>query len=126
MKTVLAFGALGLGIAMLVLSTLWSSIFPATSNWTAEKSTRHTEVQARLSNLGPIVNSPKPASMHRGQDLGTLKAEFDSLVKENEQLNAEFVAARDNPKRASSFLKWTGIGLAVIGLIGFYAVKQTS
>ena len=84
---------------------------------------RSTEVKARLSDLGPLVNPPNPR-MHRGPDPATLKAEFDALMKENEQLDAEFSSAADSPKTASAILKWTGISLAVLGIIGWYAVKQ--
>ncbi len=125
MKVAIAAGAVVLGLLMLAASMAAGSMFGGTSAWTAEKAARSTEVKNRLSNIGPIVNSPTPRSIHGGPDPATLKAEFDALVKENEQLNAEFLAARDNPKTASSFLKWGGISLAVIGLIGWYAAKQS-
>jgi hypothetical protein len=118
-------GALAMGLLLLVMSTLWSSLFPATSNWTEEKALRSAEVKTRLSNLGPIVNSTRP-SMHRGPDPATLKAEFDALVLEDQKLNEEFQSARDKPNTASKFLKWSGISLAVVGLFGWYAAKQSS
>jgi hypothetical protein len=125
MKAAIAFGAIGLGFTLLVLSSVWTSLFPGTSSWTPEKSARSAEIKARLSNLGPLVTNPS-RSMHAGQDAGTLKAEFDALMKEDAQLNAEFESARDAPKTATKILKWSGIGLAVVGLLGYYAVKQTS
>jgi hypothetical protein len=64
--------------------------------------------------------------MHRGADTGTLKAEFDALILEEKQLNEEFETARDRPENSSKLLKWSGISLAVVGLIGWYAVKQSS
>jgi hypothetical protein len=125
MKIAIAISTIAVGILLLLASSLWSTIFPATNAWTEEKSQRHIEVQTRLSNLGPIVNTTTP-TMHRGPDPATLKAEFDALVKENQQLNAEFEAARDGPETKSSILKWTGIALAVAGLFGWYGVKQSS
>jgi hypothetical protein len=120
----IAFGALGLGFALLILSGLWTTLFPGTSSWTPEKSARSAEIKARLSNIGPLVMNP-PRSMHAGQDAGTLKAEFDALKEEDAQLNAEFESARDTPRTASKILKWSGISLAVLGLVGFYAAKQS-
>ena len=62
--------------------------------------------------------------MHRGSDTGTLKAEFDQLMTENEQLNAEFQTAYDRPNSVAKVLKWTGISMTIVGLIGWYATKN--
>ena len=125
MKSAVPIGIIVFGIGMLVVSGLWASLFPPTARWTDEKAKRSAEVKARLSNIGPLVNSPNP-SMHRGPDPATLKAEFDALVIENEELNADFESAANTPKTISRVLKWSGIALAAVGLIGWYAVKQTS
>src|SRR5687768_5757780 len=95
MKSAIVFGAIILGFTLLVLSGLWAKLFPATSSWTPEKATRSAEVKDRLNNLSFMLN--RPPSMHRGSDTGTLKAEFDQLMKENEQLNSEFQTAYDRP-----------------------------
>lgn len=120
---VVTFSAIGLGLLLLIVGSLWATLFSAESAWTEEKSLRQIEVQTRLSNLGPLVNSTKPR-MHAGADPATLKTEFDALMKENDQLNAEFESARDNPRKASKLLRWSGVGLMAIGLIGWYAVKD--
>jgi hypothetical protein len=119
------FGAIGVGFLLLVASSVWTSLFPATSSWTPEKAERSAQVKDRLSNLGPIVNSPR-ISMHSGADRGALQAEFEQLVKENEQLNADFQSAYDRPNTTSRILKWSGIGLAAIGIVGWFAVRESS
>jgi hypothetical protein len=124
MKSAATFGLMIIGLLLLAASSLWASLFPPTSRWTEVKAQRATEVKARLNNLGPIVNGPP--RMHRGPDPATLKSEFDALVKENAQLDAEFVSAAEAPKKASSFLKWTGISLTAIGIIGWYVLKNSS
>jgi hypothetical protein len=124
MKSAVLFGLMIIGLLLLVASSVWASLFPPTSNWTDEKARRASEVKARLNDLGPIVNGPP--RMQRGPDPGTLKSEFDALVKENAQLDAEFVSASEAPKKASSVLKWTGISLTAIGVIGWYVVKNSS
>jgi hypothetical protein len=124
MKSAVVSGMIGFGIVLFLLSALWSTIFPATATWTNEKANRFGEVKARLHNLSFIVNVPKP-NLQKGQDLGQLKAEYEQLKKENEQLDVEFTSAADTPKTVSRFLKWTGLSLAGVGIIGYYAVNQS-
>ena len=54
-----------------------------------------------------------------------MKVEYEKLRIESDQLNAEFKDATEGPKTTSSILKWTGISLALVGLVGWYAVKQS-
>src|SRR5262245_43217432 len=123
MKPVVA-AAIGLGILLFVVSALWNTLFPPTARWTDEKAKRSSEIKGKLHNLAFIVNAPKP-NLQRGQDLGQLKAEYEQLKKENEELNADFASATETPKTIAGFLKWSGISIALVGLIGWYAVNQS-
>jgi hypothetical protein len=125
MKSAIPFGMIVVGVLLIVVSSLWAYLYPGTSSWTDEKATRAAEVKARLSDLGPLVNPPV-RRMHSGPDPASLKAEFDALQKENEQLDADFKSAAERPNVISKMLKWSGISLAVLGIVGWYAVKQTS
>jgi hypothetical protein len=122
MKSVV-FGSIVLGFLLLVASSLWSTLFPATSSWTPEKGTRWGQVKDRLNTLTYIVH--RPPSMHRGSDLGPLKAEYEQLKQEHEQLKAEFESAASRPNTISKILKWSGISLAIVGIVGWYAVKDS-
>jgi hypothetical protein len=124
MKPALVFGAIGLGFALLVISALWTTFFPPTQRWTPEKAERMSHVKERLSNLGPVLNSP--ARMHAGQDLGALKAESVELEKEFQSLKADFESATESPKTIAGTLRWIGIAIAAVGIIGWYAVNQSS
>jgi hypothetical protein len=124
MKSGIAFGFVAIGFALFALSLAWGSMFPGTSKWTPEKAHRSSEIKDRMHNLAFIVNAPNPR-LHAGEDLGQLKAEYEQLKKENEQLNADFQSAYDAPRTTSKVLKWTGVGLAILGVIGVYATKQT-
>jgi len=126
MKSGIAFGLIGLGFLLLILSGFWTSLFPGTSMWTPEKAERQSTLHHRLHNLAFIVGSSQSPSMHRGSDAGKAKQEYDELKKESDALDAEFQTAHDRPKTTARILKWTGISLAIIGLIGWYAVSQTS
>ncbi len=122
MKSTIVIGTIGLGLALFIISALWARLFPPTQSWTQEKAQRMSEVKARLNNLSFMINSPK--NFHSGPDIGTLKAESDSLLKEFEQLKTDFESATERPQTVASILRWTGLVLAAVGAIGWYAVNQ--
>jgi hypothetical protein len=124
MKSNIVFGLIGVGFLLFALSALWSTLFPASARWTPEKAKRSAEVKVKLHNMSFIVNAPT-TSMHSGPDLGKLRAEYEELRKENDQLNADFTSAAETPQTISKFLKWTGLAIALVGLIGYYAVSQS-
>lgn len=122
----IAFGLLGIGFALLLLSGLWASLFPGTATWTPEKADQWAKIQTRIHNLAPLVNNPSmPLSMHTGTDLGPLRQEYDQLRKESDVFKTEFESAHDRPLMMARILKWSGISLAVIGVIGLYALNQS-
>jgi hypothetical protein len=126
MKSSLALVAVALGFILLIVGSLWSNFSSSNSSWTKEKADRLVKVKDRLIVLGGVVNATTPPRMHGGLDPASAKVEYDALAKENETLNAEFEAAATSPKKTSKLLRWSGIALAAIGLIGYYAIKQNS
>src|SRR5215216_6232736 len=102
------FGAIGLGLIMLILSGLWPALFPGTSSWTPEKSMQWTKIKDRVHNLGFIVGNPSgQVSMHSGPDTGQAKKEYDQLKIEDNALAAEFQSAHDRPHTIAKILKWS-------------------
>jgi hypothetical protein len=138
MKGSLALGAMVVGFVLLALSGIWSTLFPATSAWTDAKAERRADVQDRIHNLRFLVlaqNNQRSFHSHAPieeqsartrRDPVALKAELAELMTESEQLNADFQSAYDRPNTVSSILKWTGISLAAIGIIGWYAARNAS
>jgi hypothetical protein len=124
MKSTVVLGVMVLGFALLVVSSLWSHLFPPTSSWTQQKAARMSEVKAQINNLGAQLYLAESRT-YGGQDPGELKAEYNALQEEFEQLKADFESATETPQTVSTVLKWTGISLAALGIIGWYAVKQT-
>lgn len=122
----IAFGILGLGLLLVLLSGLWTTLFTGTSSWTPEKSAEWTKVKDRLHTLRFLVGTAaaKP-SMHSGEDTAQAKQEYEQLKAKHEQLSKEFYGIHDRPYTIARILKWSGISLAVVGLIGCYAVNQS-
>ncbi len=127
MKVVVSFGLIGLGLLLLVLSGLWPTLFPGTAIWTPEKAERWAVVKDRLHNLSFAVNRAETrVSIHSGGDPSATKQEYEQLKIEGAQLKADFETAASRPSTVSKYLKWTGISLSAIGIIGWYAAKQAS
>jgi hypothetical protein len=126
MKALIAYGLVGLGILLLALSAIWSKAAPGTSAWTIEKEERLSEVSKKMHSLtfsvGKAEAQPK---MHGGPDILKQKAELEALRKENDELTSEFKGVQQAPQTMSRILKWSGISLAVLGIIGWYAVGQS-
>jgi hypothetical protein len=126
MKYVIVSGLIGGGLLLLLASGMWLTMFPGTSSWTPEKERRLGEVGERLHVLAFTVgNAEASPSMHRGHDLIKAKAELDSVRKENQELTAEFRGIQSRRDAIPKILKWSGVSLAVIGIIGWYAGNQS-
>lgn len=126
MKLAAMFGMIGVGLLMLVLSSMWVTLFPGTSSWTEEKAARWATVKDRLHNLSFVVNAP-PGSvrMHAGRDYGDIKTEYDQIKAEAEILRGEFESAYNSPRTTSTILKWAGISLAGVGIVGYLVAKES-
>jgi hypothetical protein len=115
-----------LGLVLVAASAVWGSLFPVTRAWTPEKATRISEIKARLNDLGFAMQRASTNRIHSSPDPATLKAEYDTLNKEFDQLKADFESADQRPKTASTILKWSGISLLLVGVIGLYAAGQSN
>jgi hypothetical protein len=112
-----------LGIVLFAASGMWTTIFPPTNSWTPEKAARLSEIKGRLNELSFKLQRAT-GQMHSGPDPGPLKAEYDSLNKEFDILKVDFETAAERPQTVRTYLKWTGISLAAIGVISWYALNQ--
>jgi hypothetical protein len=100
-------------------------VFPGTSSWTPERSAEWTKIKDRLHTLSFIVGTTAAnPSMHSGSDPAEAKKEYDELKVKHEALSAEFYSIHDRPIAIARILKWAGISLAILGIIGVYAVNQ--
>jgi hypothetical protein len=118
MKAGIAMAVLGLGVLLLILGGFWTSLFSGSSSWTTEKVERNSQVKARMNEVAHLL-------LRQPANKATLQAEMDALTKENEELNAQFKSASESPQSTSKYMKWSGISLAVLGIIGWYAASQS-
>ena len=116
MKQTLPVVALGLGIPLVLLSLLWSTIFPASNSWTEEKSQRMTEVSQKARQLMyKVVQAEKYNDIKSGENAAEINEQYRAAKKELEQLQGEFENQRDKPSTIASYLRWVGIALVVVG-----------
>ena len=77
MKSIVVFGMIGLGVLLLLLSGVWSSMQVGTSAWTNEKDRRLSEASDKMHLLtAKIASAESHPSMHGGPDLPKAKAEL--------------------------------------------------
>lgn len=125
MKTPAWLGIIALGFALLITGGVWTSVFPGTSRWNLEKAARQSELKDHLHNLGYAVDAAaQRPSVHGGADAGPVIEEFKRLKTEFDALNADLQAAQDRPRTIVAVLKWSGISLALAGVIGWYVARN--
>ena len=116
MKDTISVILVGIGIPLLLLSFLWSTFFPASSNWTDEKAVRMKELGREAHKL--MFASEAAAAnndMKSGESAAELKARYKETQKELKAMREEFESQRDSPQTVATFLRWTGIGLVLVG-----------
>ena len=125
MKAAIAPATIALGLLLLVASLLWSTLFPATNSWTEEKSVRLTELGNHATEIRlQLIKAQQRPSMHSGQSAAELQDQFNKIDAEYKTLYDEFHNASESPKTISTALKWTGIGLTLLGGIAVLATRD--
>jgi hypothetical protein len=124
-KSAIVMGLIGVGVLLVIISGVWASMFPGTASWTPEKAERLTELRRTLHNLA-IAASSQPGSINPrvAASPAAAKADYDRLKPECDALLAEVKATSARPNNTATMLRWTGISLAGLGLVGWFAVRQ--
>ena len=124
MKPVLPVGLVLIGVVLLLLSAVWPSLFPATNNWTNEKSERLAELGSQTNLLKfQLVEAQNNPQMHAGRNPAELKEQYEQARADYDQLHAEFESARDAPEGLAQSLRGTGIALALIGGLAMFVSR---
>jgi hypothetical protein len=116
-----------LGGAIVVLSFLWSLIFPASAEWRPEKAKEYTEVGARLhaqiGELGRLGRNPATRDQELKR-LGELRKEHHETQLRWEALREELETTQKRGQSTATILRLTGAGLAVLGMVGWLATRS--
>ncbi len=125
MKSFLPASAVIVGVSLLLMSFAWGILFPATRNWTEEKSKRMAELNGKGHLLGMQIteakNSPAP---RKGRSLPELQKDFDAVQAEYNSLKSDFEHARDTPKTAATYLRLSGGAFVVAGALILLAKRE--
>ena len=125
MKTTLVLVTLGIGAALLVLGLMWVTLFPGTATWTPDKAAQWAKTKDQLHNLSVLVNAPPEADPPpRGANLAEARAEYDRVKAAATKLQAEFESAYQTPRTTAAVLKWSGLGLLGLGVVGWLVVRR--
>lgn len=125
MKQAIPLAAIALGVFLIALSLLWTVLFPPSRSWTEEKSLRLTELgnEATAINLR-LLEAERSRSMYSGESAAELKEQYDKVSAEYKILYDEFHSASETPKTIADVLKWSGIGVALLGAAGVYMTRE--
>jgi hypothetical protein len=118
-----AIGAVVLGLLLVVLSQMWTSLYP--SSWTPEKAEQWATTKDRLHNLSFIVNAPagsEPPRRHANRE--EAKREYDQVKATATKLKAEFESAYNTPRTMATIMNWSGVVLLGVGAVGAYAAAN--
>ena len=104
-----------IGMVLLALSFVWGFIFPASQGWTDEKATRMTDLSNQGRQLLIQANNAKYKPKPGGPSPEEVRAKYDAVKAELNELKKEFEGIRDSPKTASRYLLWSGAALILVG-----------
>ena len=74
--------------------------------------------------MGKLESAQNKPSMTRGENPAVLKEKADGMLKELKTLQSEFTSAVDGPQTMSTVLKWSGVGVMALGIVGYVATKD--
>jgi hypothetical protein len=100
-------------------------MFPASRDWTEEKSARLRELSGRAHVLsGEVVSANTKPNMHGGRSAAELEEEFKNVKAELKQLGEEAEGKIKAPKTAAQILRWSGAAFIVAGALVVFAKRE--
>jgi len=116
--------AVGLGILLLAISALWGVLFPASQNWTNEKAQRMSELTGKVHGLLFKAEAERQNPAQASGAPGEAQQAYKAAKEELDKLKSEFESQRDRPQKIAQFMRWTGIGLVLVGGLGVLAGRN--
>jgi hypothetical protein len=116
MKAALPSAAIMLGVVLVAASLVWGLVFPAINHWTPEKAKKMSEVSEETHLLSfKLADAKERPNMLGGMNPAELQAQFKAKEAELATLRQEFEGIRDKPNTVAKYLRWSGIGLVIVG-----------
>ena len=115
------------GLLMVVAAIIWPAVNDSRGQWTDEKAKVYQEKVARAHEGTYLEAEARGGSRHGRQPVDPERLlEHREDVKALGKLKAELEIARQRPSRIAGILKWSGVGLVVIGVVVLLAGRSRS
>ncbi len=117
-----------LGVAIVLLSLVWPILFPPQAVWSPEKAKEYTKVGARLHALNVQLSAAGENPKTREENLKALeplRREHRETQEQWETLREELATAKQRGQSTQTVLLWTGAALAVLGMVGWLATRES-
>jgi hypothetical protein len=120
---IFGFSAVVIGLALLVLSLSWRSIFPAEQVWSESQAKEHSEASALYHQLQHTVGGHSHGPLgSRGKAF--TKADLNAAKERWEKSNAQLLEAKDRGKQAMWWLMIGGVAVTAVGAGALTAVQR--
>ena len=116
MKAPFGLGAVVLGVLLVALSLIWGLVFPAESQWTPERAKEMSALSDEVHTLMfKAAQAKERPSMVQGGNPAEVVAEYKEKKERLDALKLELENIKDAPQTSAKYLRWTGIGLVIVG-----------
>lgn len=116
MKAQAGLGAVVIGVALVALSLIWGFIFPAENRWTPERAKEMAALSGEVHSLMfKAAQAEERPNMVQGGNPAEVIAEYREKKERLDSLKLELENIKDSPQTSAKYLRWTGIGLVIIG-----------
>ena len=106
-------GFIAAGLILVVASVIWPKLDTGRSSWSDEKAKAYQDVSLDYHNLS--FRDPNKAENRRLLD--ETKAKF-------EVLKSELDSSRERGNKVATWLRWTGVVLAIVGGVGVMTTRE--
>ena len=115
---------LGVGVALLGISVIWSQLFSGASGWTDEKQIHKDEVGMQVREIaGELTAAQTTKTFKRGRTLPQIEAEYKKAKATLDALQDDFTDKTQHP-RGATYSRWAGILFIAVGAVAMMASRN--
>jgi len=112
-RDIAAMSCVVIGLALVALSVVFPRIFTGRTRWSEQQAIAYQKAAAKLHQLSMESTNTPAENQSR-----TLQNELADIRSEYAALRDQLEAARAAPHRLATYLRYTGVFLAVLGVAG--------